>query len=454
MNVKAPYQELPPLRTEELEALRMSIEREGIREPIRLCATTGAILDGHHRKKITDELGIDCPSVEVNHMASDAERSAYAIRVNKQERRNLSVEQREELALRERELAWQLNQEKNTDEQIGRMIGIDRSTVTKWLSEPNVNDHNGRNDHRIKLTPDEKENIFERIEAGEIQEQVGVDHGITQQHAGRVHRTIKTKREKEEIRQGLVEESKKAEPTTYTPEIITGDALDLLCRLDSESIDLVCVDPPYNVGKASWDDLGTGKEYALWAGPWLEECRRVLRPTGSLYLFGVNRMLSHLQHLLDSLGMIYRNWIAWDTIQGAGGGLWVNRYESILYYSKTTDTLEDPESVRLERHEANVREYKGVEYRFKNPSNVWRFPCVDSASEERTGHPTQKPVALLERIIQASSPAGGLVLDPFFGSGTTLVAAMEHRRRSIGFEVNPAFVAMAEQRISLKAAEL
>jgi DNA modification methylase len=151
---------------------------------------------------------------------------------------------------------------------------------------------------------------------------------------------------------------------------------------------------------------------------------------------------------MDSIGFHYRNWITWDTIQGAGGGLWVNRHEDILYLSKTDKTFEDSESVKLERSEENVREYKGVSYEFKSPSNVWRFPCVDNKNADRTDHPTQKPVELIERIIKASCPDDGLVLDLFMGSGTTGVAAIKTKRRCIGFEMNPLYIQIAENRFN------
>ena len=234
----------------------------------------------------------------------------------------------------------------------------------------------------------------------------------------------------------------------YTPKIIHGDALDKLRGLARNSFDLVCVDPPYNMDKADWDSYGSGKAFAEWARPWLKECQRVLKDSGSLYLFGINRMLSHIQHTLDDLGMEYRNWITWDTIQGAGGGIWVNRYESILYYSKTRETYEDSDSIKLERHEENVREYKGKEYAFKDPSNVWRIPCVDDKHAERTIHPTQKPVELIERIIKASSPAQGNVLDCFIGSGTTGVACMKNARFCTGIEMNADYISIAQSRFA------
>ena len=113
------------------------------------------------------------------------------------------------------------------------------------------------------------------------------------------------------------------------------------------------------------------------------------------------------------------------------------------------DSFEDDNAVRVERHEAHIREYKGREYRFKNVSNIWRLPCVDDKDTERTEHPTQKPVELMERIIRASSPHGGMVLDCFIGSGTTGVAAMQLERICIGIDQDRHYLDIAERRFAL-----
>ncbi len=232
------------------------------------------------------------------------------------------------------------------------------------------------------------------------------------------------------------------------PELMQGDVLEQLRQLKNESINLVCIDPPYNMDKADWDSYGSGVEFADWCESWLTECYRVLKSDGAIYVFGINRMLGHIQHRMDKIGFHYRNWITWDTIQGAGGGLWVNRHEDILYFSKSKNTFENSDSVKLERSEENVREYKGREYNFKNPSNVWRFPCVDSQHIDRTEHPTQKPVELIDRIIKASCPDDGVVLDCFMGSGTTGVAAMQNQRKCIGIELNKNYIQLAESRFT------
>jgi site-specific DNA-methyltransferase (adenine-specific) len=251
----------------------------------------------------------------------------------------------------------------------------------------------------------------------------------------------------EKARAGRAEElARLQDRASFMPRLLQGDVVEQLRGLPDNHFDLVCIDPPYNMDKAGWDSFGSGKDFALWARPWLKECQRVLKDTGAIYVFGINRMLSHLQHEMDGLGLHYRNWITWDTIQGAGGGLWVNRTESILYYSKTADTFEDADAVKLERHEDNVREYKGREYFFKNPSNIWRFPCVDDKHPDRTEHPTQKPTELIERIVRASSPAGGRVLDCFMGSGTTGVACMRTRRHATGIDKSAQYIAIAQAR--------
>lgn len=268
----------------------------------------------------------------------------------------------------------------------------------------------------------------------------------TQAHASETWGPVLTDEEERERAARAAELARLQDREAFMPRLLHGDVVEQLRALPDAHFDLVCIDPPYNMDKAGWDSFGSGRDFAEWARPWLKECQRVLKDSGAIYVFGINRMLSHLQHEMDGLGLHYRNWITWDTIQGAGGGLWVNRTEAILYYSKTVDTFEDADAVKLERHEENVREYKGREYFFKNPSNIWRFPCVDDKHPERTEHPTQKPVELIERIVRASSPVGGRVLDCFLGSGTTGVACMRSRRHATGIDMSAQYLAIAQAR--------
>lgn len=233
----------------------------------------------------------------------------------------------------------------------------------------------------------------------------------------------------------------------YTPYIYFGDVIDGMAQLKNNDFDLICTDPPYNVGKAEWDKWETMEDYIKWCKTWLKECYRVLKPSGSFYLFGKFYALRYVSIAAERLGFILRREIIWDTIQGSGGaGLWPDRHETILYFTKSHQYYEDIDAIKLERHEEHIREYKGTEYNFKLPSTVWRFPCVDDKHEDRTEHPTQKPVELIERMILASCPTGGKVLDCFIGSGTTGVATMKLKRYCIGIEDNKNYIEIANGR--------
>lgn len=262
-------------------------------------------------------------------------------------------------------------------------------------------------------------------------------------------RQVVTGRRQQEAEERVAAASSSA-PHPFAPDIVHADVLAGLAGIETDTVDLVVADPPYNIGKAEWDKRPPA-DHLLWCAEWLRECVRILKPTGSLYVFGYPRGLTALLPMIETGGLVYRDWIVWDTIMGTGGGLWVNRHEDILYFSKSRDTFEDADAIKLERHEENIREYRGVEYRFKNPSNIWRFPRIDDSAAERTNHPTQKPLALIERIVRASSPAGGLVVDPFVGSGTTCVAAMRQQRRSIGIDNDPDNITIARARIASEA---
>lgn len=264
-------------------------------------------------------------------------------------------------------------------------------------------------------------------------------------------RQLVTEQRRREAKARVAEAAAASGPAhPFAPAMHCADVLAGLTGIESATVDLVVADPPYNIGKAEWDSIPP-REYIMWCADWISECARILKPSGVMYVFGYPRGLARIMDLMDGHRLVYRDWIVWDTIMGAGGGLWVTRHEDILYYSKSRDTYEDRDAVRLERHEGHVREYRGVEYRFKNPSNVWRFPRVDDSAAERTNHPTQKPLGIIERIVLASSPAGGLVVDPFVGSGTTLVAAMRHCRHSIGIDNDPESITTAGARVAREA---
>lgn len=231
-------------------------------------------------------------------------------------------------------------------------------------------------------------------------------------------------------------------------QLLCADALTALQDLPAASVDLVVTDPPYNLGKhyGNNQDRRTKEAYEAFTRAWLGEVVRVLKPTGSLYVFMGVRYIARLYTLLEEeFGLRFNGWITWHYTQGMGRKNGFSpRHEDILYFTSTDDYTFNLDTVRVPQKYFRERNNMAG----ANPGDVWQFSHVHYCSAERLPHPTQKPEALLERIIQASSSPGDLILDPFAGSGTTCRVAQVLGRRWLGMELNPEYVAMANQRLS------
>ena len=331
--------------------------------------------------------------------------------------------------------------------------------------------------------------------------------------------------------------------------LLFGDSLTMLNYMDSESVDLVATDPPFNKGKGfstesygfndkwEWDqryyDMLNGNikllvdftravagddmgAFLSWLGARLLECHRVLKPTGSLYLHCDYTSQAYIKLLLDTIfgSKNFRNEIVWHRTKGAKSATrnFGNNTDTILRYSKSSDFVfnivyeqlsskvmvkkfnrVDDEGRKFRTDHITVNdglqnggskyEYKGYnpkrgwrvnraklekmdsegrlywsgtgkpyrkyfmdEYKGQTPDNLWVIPIAKAL--ERSGYPTQKPVALYERIIAASSNEGDIVLDPFCGSGTTLVAAKRLNRDYIGIDIQAEAVLITEDRLA------
>lgn len=231
-------------------------------------------------------------------------------------------------------------------------------------------------------------------------------------------------------------------------QIYTGDALGLMKLIESESVDLIIADPPYNLGKnyGNNHDVKGFREYLEFSEAWLKESQRILTPHGTIYVFMGFRFISYLYDILDQkLGMYFNSWITWHYTQGIGKTKGFSpRHDDILMFTKTEqfkfnlDDVRVPQKYYRERNNMNGA----------NPGDVWAFSHVHYSNPEREEHPTQKPEALIARMVLASSDEGDLVLDPFFGSGTTLRVCQALNRRSVGIELNPEFVAKTRKRLA------
>mgnify|MGYP003110569145 FL=1 len=230
--------------------------------------------------------------------------------------------------------------------------------------------------------------------------------------------------------------------------LISGDAASEMARLKAQSIDLVIADPPYNLGKNYGNnvDLKTRDAYRLFTDSWLRAAVRTLKPGGSLYCFMGVKFISRLYIMMEEeLGLTPQGWITWHYTQGMGRKRGFSpRHEDILWFSKGPEACFNLDEVRVpQKYYRKRNNMAGA-----NPGDVWQFSHVHYCASERLPHPTQKPEALIERIIRASSNTGDMILDPFLGSGTTARVAHILGRNSIGIDINPDYIAMAKTRLN------
>lgn len=247
-----------------------------------------------------------------------------------------------------------------------------------------------------------------------------------------------------------------------------GDAIAWLKSLDTGSVDLIFADPPYNIKKAEWDDFGTMHAYVAWSRDWITEAARVLKPTGTLYVCGFSEILADVKvaaaHLFSGC-----RWLVWHYKNKANLGKdWGRSHESILHFRKSRNFTANMDDVRIpygahtlkypEHPQAETSQYgKGKPAKERDdwtphpggakPKDVIEIPTTCNGMGEKTPHPTQKPEELLRKLVLASSNPGDLVIDPFSGSGTTLVVADQLGRRWLGCDNAPQHNEWAIQRL-------
>lgn len=249
--------------------------------------------------------------------------------------------------------------------------------------------------------------------------------------------------------------------------VICGDAVTELRKLDEKSAQLIIADPPYyNVLlEEAWDTQWKAvQEYLDWSVTWVAECMRVLRDDGLCFIFGQLGKREHgFIHLMSDLCRRHQfhDLIIWDRVVGYNErrDSFTPCYEMILVLRKADKPKFNKGAVReaytSEKIEAYLRDkrYKDRDARMKHllagkfATNLLRVPSLKGSSKEKCGHPSQKPVDLISKLIACATDSGDLVVDPFLGSGTTGVVAEVLGRRWLGIEMNPMFVELARQRI-------
>ena len=236
-----------------------------------------------------------------------------------------------------------------------------------------------------------------------------------------------------------------------------GDALELLPEIFPKSadasVDLIFADPPYflsnggitcqsgkmvSVNKGGWDRLESVEAMHEFNRAWLKTCRSALKANGVIWVSGTRHVIYSVGFAMQEIGFKLLNEITWEKPNPPPN-------LSCRYFTHSTETILWAARDLKSKHKFNyqlMRSHAGD----RQMKSVWRFTAPVGAEKEFGTHPTQKPLALLERIILASSDAGDLILDPFVGSGTTGIAATRHGRRFIGIDTEAEFLDLAIKR--------
>lgn len=241
------------------------------------------------------------------------------------------------------------------------------------------------------------------------------------------------------------------------------DNVDFMRSLKKESMNLIVTSPPYNIGK-EYERKTSIEAYIEQQATTISEAVRLLHPNGSICWQVGNHVDNGeifpldivLYNLFKQHGLKLRNRIIWTF----GHGLhcqnrFSGRHESILWFTKSDDYIFNLDPVRIPSKYPNKKHFKGPKRGQisgnplgKNPSDVWDIPNVKANHVEKTDHPCQFPVALVERLVLALTHPGQSVLDPYLGVGSSAIAALKNDRLAFGCDITPEYIETAQERIN------
>lgn len=248
-------------------------------------------------------------------------------------------------------------------------------------------------------------------------------------------------------------------PDLPLDQILHGDCLDVLAAFPDKSVDLIFADPPYNLQlqrelwrpnmtkveavDADWDQFGSFADYDAFTRAWLHACQRVLKDTGTIWVIGTYHNIFRVGAILMDLDYWILNQVVWiktNPTPNFRGVRFTNAHETLLWAQKEKGA----------RYTFNYQAMKALNDDLQMRSDWWLPTCVGPERIKLDGkraHPTQKPEALLYRVILSSSRPGDVILDPFFGTGTTGAVAKKLHRRWIGIEKEAEYVRLAQERV-------
>ncbi len=235
--------------------------------------------------------------------------------------------------------------------------------------------------------------------------------------------------------------------------LLQGDALAIMASMESAQFDLIFADPPYflsnggvtcqngrmvAVDKGDWDRSQGAQANHEFNLAWLTQCQRLLKPNGSLWVTGTQHVIYSIGFAMQTLGLKILNDITWFKVNPPPN-------LSCRYFTHSTETILWAARDERARHTFNYQEMKALNGG-KQMKNMWSIQAPRKGEKLEGRHPTQKPLELLNRIIQAASNEGDLVLDPFNGSATTGLAATSQGRRYVGIELSEEYLDLSVRR--------
>lgn len=243
---------------------------------------------------------------------------------------------------------------------------------------------------------------------------------------------------------------------------INGNSLQVLKQMKDKSVNLIFADAPYGIGK----DFGNNSDkwesvtaYVKWCKEWIDECMRVLSDNGTMYFMTATQHMPYIDiYVSEKYAVLCRIVWTYDSSGVQSRKMYGSLYEPILMFTKSEKAsyVFNHKDILVEAKTGSQR--KLIDYRKnppqpynteKVPGNVWDFSRVRFKMDEYENHPTQKPEALLERIIKASSNIGDVVLDPFSGSFTTSAVAVKLGRVAVGIDINEEYFEMGIRRTGI-----
>lgn len=239
--------------------------------------------------------------------------------------------------------------------------------------------------------------------------------------------------------------------------VVQGDCLEIMRKIPDDSVDITFADPPFNLNKKynGYKDKKENDTYLDWCNQWLNEIVRITKPTGSIFIHNIPKWLTYYATILNKIAL-FKHWIAWDAPTAPMGKSLQPSHYGILYYVKNIKENKFYE-IRYPHKRCRKCGYLLKDYGGKKDglhhfgplvSDTWTDIHRIKHDKYRDEHPCQLPIHLLERIVLMSTDENDIVVDPFVGTGTTVIAAKRLGRRFIGIDIDEKYVNITKNKLS------